>query len=312
MYAEIRAVMRTQSELSVERMCQLAGVGRAGFYRQGGAEVETEQMQLRDTIQREALANRFYGYRRITEVLQRQGWAVTVKMVRRLMREDNLLAATRRRFVVTSDSGHPFRIYPNLARHTILTDVDQLWVADITYIRLDREFAFLAVVLDAFSRRVVGWALADGLDRRLTLAALERAIQSRQPPAGLVHHSDRGVQYASNEYVARLEQSGAVLSMSRPGCPWENGMCESWIKTLKKEEIDARPYGSREELQTHLEEFIEAVYNRVRLHSALGYLSPEEFESEQARLRAAGASGGRWLPAALSFPRHEEIFPDAS
>ncbi len=302
--------MRTQGELSVERMCQLAGVGRAGFYRQGGAEVEAEEMDLRDALQRVSLANRYYGYRRITEVLRRQGWEVTVKRVRRWMEEDGLLAARRRRFVRTSNSQHPFQVYPNLAQHMVLSDVDQLWVADITYLRLGRQFTFLAVILDAYSRRVVGWALADQLDRHLALAALEGAIQARQPRPGLVHHSDRGVQYACHEYVDRLEQVEAVLSMSRAGCPWENGICESWIHTLKKEEIDARPYGSREELEAHVEEFIEAVYNRVRLHSALGYRSPEEFESQQASLRAAAASGLPWLPAALSFPRHEEIYPD--
>jgi transposase InsO family protein len=187
----------------------------------------------------------------------------------------------------------------------VLSDVNQLWVADITYLRLQSEFVYLAVVLDAFSRRAVGWALERNLLTCLPLAALEKAIRGRQPQPGLVHHSDRGTQYASNAYVQRLESIGAVLSMSRPGRPWENGQCESFLKTLKLEEIDARPYRTMEELEEHLAEFIEQIYNKVRLHSALGYLSPEEFE---ARLVQPGIQSA-WLPAGLRFRRHEEIPP---
>lgn len=206
-------------------------------------------------------------------------------------------------FVVTTDSNHRFRVHPNLAQSLELTAINQLWVADITYIRLRREFVYLALVLDAFSRKVIGWELGRTLETRLPLAALEAAIASRRPRPGLVHHSDRGTQYASNEYVKRLEACGAHLSMSRPAHPWENGKCESFIKTLKREEIDARRYARFSELREHVDEFIEHIYNQVRLHSALSYCSPEEFEESQTPEL-------EWSPAAVSFFRHEEIYPD--
>jgi putative transposase len=235
--------------------------------------------------------------------VQRDGFAVGVNKVGRVMQEDNLLAVRRRKFVVTTDSDHGFLVYPNLAEHLVLSAVNQLWVADITYVRLRSEFVYLAVVLDAFLRQAVGWALGRNLLTSLPLTALEKAIHSRKPQPGLVHHSDRGTQYASNEYVKRLESIDAVISMSRPGRPWENGRCESFVKTLKQEEIDARPYATMENLEEQIAEFIEQVYNKVRLHSALGYLSPEEFEARQV------PPGGMptWLPACLSFRRHEEI-----
>jgi putative transposase len=300
--------MQSQGGLSLVRMCELAMVSRASFYRHWEKQAPPEaELALRDAIQRAAVAHRFYGYRRVAVLVQREGYEVGVKKVRRLMKEDHLLAVRRRKFVATTDSTHRLVVYPNLAEHLIVNDVNQLWVADITYVRLRAEFVYLAVVLDAFSRRAVGWALGRNLRTPLPLAALAHAIDSRQPRPGLVHHSDRGSQYASHEYVKRLESLGAVLSMSRPGHPWENGQCESFLKTLKAEEIDARPYHTMEELEQHLEEFIEQVYNRVRLHSALGYRSPAEFEQQQARRQAAG----NWWPAALSFRRHEEIYSDA-
>lgn len=290
-------------------MCELAQVSRATFYRHWEEQSPRQaEMALREVLQRAALAHRFSGYRTLTRLLRRGGWEVGAKKVRRLLREDNLLANRRRKFVVTTDSDHPFRVYPNLAQNLQLSDINQLWVADITYLRLEWEFVYLALLLDGYSRRVVGRALGRSLESRLALQALEQAMAARQPRPGLVHHSDRGSQYASNEYVRRLESAGAVLSMSRPGRPWENGKCESFIKTLKREEIDARPYRSIEELEQHLEEFIETIYNRVRLHSALGYQPPVEFEQQQA----AQAEGGRWTPAALSFLRHEEIYSDVS
>ena len=285
-------------------MCELTTVSRASFYRHWEEKAPTEaEMALRDVIQRLAVGHRFYGYRRIAILVQREGYEVGTKKVRRLMKQDNLLAVRRRKFVTTTDCDHDFVVYPNLAEQLIVTDVNQLWVADITYIRLLREFVYLAVVLDAFSRRAVGWALSRSLQTSLPLAALESAILSRQPRPGLVHHSDRGSQYASNDYVKRLESIGAVLSMSRPGRPWENGQCESFLKTLKQEEIDARPYDTMEELEQHVTEFIEQIYNRVRLHSALGYLSPAEFESRPV----PPGTVPTWLPAALNLRRHEEI-----
>jgi putative transposase len=301
--------MQSQGGLSIVRMCELAGVSRASFYRHWEEKAPTEaEMALRDAIQRIAVAHRFYGYRRVAVLAQREGYGVGSKKVRRLMKEDNLLAVRRRKFVATTDSDHDFVVYPNLSEHLILSDVNQLWVADITYVRLQAEFVYLAVVLDAFSRRAVGWSLGRNLQAALPLAALEKAIESRQPLAGLVHHSDRGSQYASQAYVKRLESIGAVLSMSRSGRPWENGQCESFIKTLKREEVNARPYQTMEELEQHLAEFIEQIYNRVRLHSALGYLSPEEFEARPLSAR----TGPTWLPACLSFRSHEEVLPRSS
>ena len=290
-------------------MCELAGVSRASFYRHWEERApNAAETELRDRVQRLALAHRYYGYRRITVLLQREGLVVGAKKVRRVMRQDNLLAARRRKFAVTTDSAHTFQVFPNLAQYLELTDINQLWVADLTYVRLEQEFVYLAVVLDAFSRRVIGWALARRLETALPLAALERAITNRQPQPGLVHHSDRGAQYASLEYVDRLQPIGAVLSMSRVGCPWENGRCESFIKTLKQEQLDARAYRTLEEVQQRVEEFIEQIYNPVRLHSALAYQSPVEFERnrEQEKTKAA------WMPARLSFPRHREIYSDDS
>ena len=288
-------------------MCEVAGVSRASFYRHWEErEPAAAETELRNAIQRLALAHRYYGYRRIAVLLQREGLAAGAKKVRRLMREDNLLAIRRRKFVVTTDSDHCLRVWPNLAQYLELSDINQLWVADFTFVRLEEEFVYLAVVLDAYSRRVIGWSLGQAMNSDLVVQALKKALEERRPLPGFVHHSDQGVQYASMEYVDLLENSGAVLSMSRAGCPWENGRCESFIKTLKHEEIDARPYRTIEELAAHVEEFIERIYNPVRLHSALAYLSPVEFEQRQERSKEAAA----WLPASMSFPRHREISSD--
>jgi transposase InsO family protein len=297
--------VQAQSGLDVEKMCELARVSRASYYRwvQPAEDDRKEETELRQAIQKGSLEHRFYGYRRITALLRQQGWTVNTKRVRRLMNEDGLLAIRRRKFVVTTDSEHQMQIYPNLARTLALVDRDQLWVSDLTFIRMGEEFCFLAVVLDAYSRLVVGWSLGESLTSELAIAALEMAIEKRNPRPGLVHHSDRGTQYASHIYIDKLESIGALASMSRPGRPWENGKCESFMKTLKKEEIDARPYRNRAELKSNIAEFMEQTYNQVRLHSALGYRSPQDFEN------ATGGPG--WRPAAMSFNRHEEIYPDA-
>lgn len=300
--------MRSQGQLSIQRMCEVAGVSRASFYRHWEErEPAAAETELRDAIQRLALAHRYYGYRRIAVLLQREGLVSGAKKVRRLMREDNLLAIRRRKFVATTDSNHRLRIWPNLAQYLELSDINQLWVADFTFVRLEEEFAYLAVVLDAYSRRVIGWSLGQMMNTGLVIGALQKALEQRHPSPGLVHHSDQGIQYASLEYVYLLERAGAVLSMSRAGCPWENGCCESFIKTLKHEEIDARPYRTLDELAAHVEEFIEQVYNPIRLHSALDYRSPVEFEQQHV----AGKEGTPWLPASMSFPRHREISSDA-
>jgi putative transposase len=299
-YEQIREVMPLQGSLSIKHMCELARVSRASFYRslkeQQPAEEETE---VRSTIQQIALEHRRrYGYRRICAELRRRGMQVNHKRVLRLMRRDNLLALRRRRFVVTTNSNHKFEVYLNLARRMKLSGMDQLWVADITYIRLQAEFVYLAVILDAFSRKVVGWALDRTLANRLTISALEQAIAQRRPRPGLVHHSDRGLQYARGEYVAILEQYGMVPSMSRPANPYDNASCESFIKTLKREEIYANKYDNLEHLQANIEEFIEQYYNRQRLHSALGYRSPEEFERG---IRKENENSADWPGATVEF-----------
>jgi putative transposase len=274
--------MPLQGNLSVERMCQLARVSRTGFYRSLQEQLPREEsMEVRSAVQRVALEHRRrYGYRRVTAELRRQGMLVNRKRVSRIMREDNLLAVKRKRFVTTTDSKHALEIYVNLARRMTPTGIDQLWVADITYIRLQAEFVYLALVLDAFSRKVIGWKLDRTLAARLATDALLQAIASRRPPPGVVHHSDRGIQYASAEYVGVLKQHEMVPSMSRPANPYDNASCESFIKTLKREEIYANHYENLEELREHMEEFIEQYYNHKRLHSALGYCSPDEFEQQ--------------------------------
>ncbi len=280
----------SQGRYRIERMCRLAGMSRAGYYRHWQETApQAEETELRDAIQRLVLAHRAYGYRRITAQLRRDGWEVNGKRVLRLTREDNLLCLKRRPFVpVTTDSRHSWQVVPNRARGMVLTGRDQLWVADITYIRLAEQFAYLAVVIDAFTRRVVGWALAEHLQASLAVAALEMALAARDPPPGtLVHHSDRGVQYACGDYAAVLDGRGILPSMSRVGNPYDNAKAESFMKTLKAEEVDGSVYRDAEHARSAIATFIEEVYNRQRLHSALGYLPPAEFEENLPPLRAA-------------------------
>lgn len=274
--------MKLAHPLSLERLCVLGQVSRAGFYRWREATLATAMdpdLDLRDEVQRIALEFPYYGRPRITKELHRRGWYVNHKRVYRIMREDNLLCLRKRRFVpVTTQSNHHRPVYPNLAKELFLDSINQLWVADITYIRLHHEFVYLAVVLDAFSRRVIGWALEPTLEDRLTLAALEMAIERRRPAAGLVHHSDRGVQYASLDYTGLLQQHGITISMSRKGNPYDNAFCESFMKTLKNEEVHREDYRDLREARASIERFLEQVYNGKRLHSALAYRPPREFE----------------------------------
>ena len=272
----------------LETLCALAHVPRSSYYRRltlAAPEPDTEEMVLRDLMQRICLEFSCYGYRRVTALLHRQGYQINHKRVLALMRKDNLLCLRRKRWITTTDSRHGYRVYPNLAREIVPAGINQLWVADITYIRLLSEFVFLAAILDTFSRKAVGWALSRRLDTSLTLTALEMALSTRDIPEGLVHHSDRGVQYAATDYTAQLQQHKIRISMSRSGNPYDNALAESFMKTLKVEEVYLKEYESFLDAQLNLYQFIEHVYNKKRLHSSLGYASPEEFEAQSLNKR---------------------------
>jgi len=265
--------------MTISRMCDLGHVSRAGLYRfDPGREQPDNDLELRSAIQRIALEFPCYGRPRITEELNRRGWKVNHKRVARILREDNLLCLCRKKFVTTTDSRHGLPVYPNLARDMELTRINELWIADITYIRLETEFVHLAVVLDAYSRRVIGWALDRTLEDDLAIAALQMAFDRRKPQEGLTHHSDRGIQYASHDYTALLKDHGVTISMSRKGNPYDNAFCESFMKTLKYEEVHRQDYRDLADARASIERFLEKIYNGKRLHSALDYRPPIEFE----------------------------------
>ena len=267
-------------------LCQMTGLSRAGYYRWGIPRPNFPvEMEFRDALQKIALESPAYGYRRITAELNRRGFEVNHKRVLRLMRQDNLLCLRHKAFVVTTDSRHDLPVYPNLARELAPSGVNQLWIADITYIRLRAEFVYLAVLLDAFSRRVIGWALGRTLEAGLALSALAMALRQRQPAPGLVHHSDRGVQYASRDYTDLLKQHQIQISMSRKGNPYDNAACESFMKTLKYEEVYRTEYRDLADAYAQIGEFLDRVYNQQRLHSALGYVPPAEFEQNGGRIQ---------------------------
>jgi transposase InsO family protein len=270
-------------------MCGAVQVSRASYYRFVGRVVADQDMELRNVIQKIAVAMPSYGYRRVRAELKRRGHVVNHKRVRRLMREDNLLCLRRRSFVRTTDSRHGFPVYPNLAKAMVLTDINQLWVADITYIRLQFEFVYLAVILDAYSRRVIGWELGPTLAAELALGALRKALKGRSCAPGLVHHSDRGVQYAAGDYTALLREHKIQISMSRRGNPYDNAKAESFMKTLKYEEVYRSDYRDEREARNGIGRFLEKVYNQKRLHSALSYVPPAEFERGLAKTKVAEA-----------------------
>lgn len=276
--------------MSARQMCAAAQLSRASYYRFVGSVVDDPNMELRSVIQKIALSRPSYGYRRVQAELERRGHQVNHKRVRRLMREDNLLCVRRRSFMRTTDSKHGFTVYPNLAGKMVLSDINQLWVADITYIRLQSEFIYLAVILDAYSRRVIGWELGRTLAAELALGALRMALKGRRFAPGLVHHSDRGVQYASGDYTQLLRDHKIRISMSRRGNPYDNAQAESFMKTLKYEEVYRSDYRDEREARSGIGHFLDQVYNQKRLHSALSYVPPAEFERKLVKTKLPEAS----------------------
>lgn len=284
--------MKTGSELSVVQMCTLASFSRAGYYRslQTAEPVSEEDAKLLEALRKAADDWPRYGSRRIAKELQARGFTINRKRAQRLMRENNLLCPVKRKFAVTTDSAHPLKVYPNLAGSMTLTGINQLWVADITYIRLEDQFVYLAVVLDAYSRRVIGWSLDDTMSDSLSIAALRMALDRRPIGPGLVHHSDRGVQYASRDYTQLLRENGITISMSRKANPWDNAKCESFMKTLKHEEVHCTEYRNLCDARTRIGRFPESVYNEKRLHSALRYMAPNQFEGSLATVAQTGVA----------------------
>ncbi len=267
-----------KGQVSVRQICAILGVSRSWYY---AGEVDAPmdgETALRDRIEAIVLEFPGYGYRRVTKTLQREGLTVNHKRVLRIMRAESLLCHLKRRWVATTNSRHELGSYPNRIQGVVITRLNQVWIADVTYIRLSRSFVYLAAVLDAFGRKVIGWALSRWIDAALVLRALDQALTTRSLSAGLIHHSDHGVQYASLPYVARLHEHGIAISMAAIGNPYENAQAEAFFKTLKTEEVYLKEYVDFSDAERQLGHFIDAVYNAKRLHSALAYRPPAEFE----------------------------------
>lgn len=275
----IRCAHEEHPDLSIVELCEVLHVNRSWYYaRPAELTVKEAALDLRDAIEQLIVDFPGYGYRRVTAALRRAGWQVNHKRVYRLMGEESLLCQLKRQFVPTTNSQHPYLTYPNLLKGLEVEAPDVVWVADITYIRLPTSFVYLACLLDAYSRKCIGWQLSRCIDTHLALDALEMALASRQVRAGLIHHSDRGVQYASSAYVERLLGVQARISMSAKGNPYDNAKAESFFKTLKSEEVYLKDYQSFEEAEANIGQFIEDTYNTKRLHSSLGYVPPTEYE----------------------------------
>jgi len=256
-------------------------IARSTFYhksKEKSLEQLKEEMDLRDRVEKICLGFPKYGYRRVTNQLHREKWVVNHKRVLRMMRENDLLCRIKKRRINTTDSNHSYPVFPNLIKNLTPTSINQVWVCDITYIRILTAFVYLAVILDLYSRKVIGYALSKHIDTNLTLSALQMAIRDRNPAPGCIHHSDRGVQYASSEYVNELRRYDLRISMSRKGNPYDNAVCESFIKTLKNEEVYLWEYKTIEDAKRRICHFVKDVYNEKRLHSSLGYRPPNEFE----------------------------------
>ncbi len=277
--------MVEESDMTISKACKALKIPRRNFYNwKNNPEKTTKEERLISTeIEEIAVEFPKYGYRRVTKEMKRRGFPINHKKVSNIMQEKGLQCRKGRKFrIFTTDSNHGFPIYPNLAKDLEVTDLNQLWVADLTYIHLPRGFIYLAAILDVFSRKCIGWALSERIDTELALGALRMALKDRKPLGivGVIHHSDRGVQYASKAYVEALKVEGIQISMSDKGNPYDNAYAESFMKTFKVEEVYLNEYLTYNDAYENIQEFIENVYNKKRLHSAIGYMSPEEYEWE--------------------------------